>query len=91
MFDTIRLQMAMMFGLIMDRTGVRGQAMVDMIVGIAVGLLVVAVIFPIAIEELAAINTENWPGGGALATLVTVLLPILAVIGVILYISGRSK
>jgi len=91
MFDKIRMTLWMMYGLLMDKSGVRGQAMVEKIVGVAVGLLVVALVFPIAIEELAGINTDNWPGGGALATLVTVLLPILAVIGVILYISGRSQ
>lgn len=65
-----------------------GQVTVDKIVGIAVAILVVALIFPIAIDELMKISGETW--NPALLTLLQVLLPIMAVIGVILAIT-RTK
>ena len=65
-----------------------GQITVDKIVGIAVALLVVAIIFPIAIDELLKITGAGW--NPALLTLLQVLLPVLAVIGVILAITRQK-
>lgn len=62
--------------------------MVDKIIGIAIALLIVAIVFPIALDELAGMDTSLWEP--AVATLMTVLLPVLAVIGIILHITRRD-
>ena len=57
--------------------------MVDRIVGIAVGLIVVASIVPVALVTLA--NATFYTVDPAVVTIVTVLLPILAVISIAIY------
>lgn len=66
--------------------GTRGSSMINKIIGIAVGMLVVALIFPIAIDELVSVDTTDWPS--ALEPIFTTLLPVLAVLGVVLYLVG---
>ena len=58
-------------------------------IGIGVGLLVIATIIPLALQTLATANlTDVDP---AVATVLTVLLPILAVIGLALYFIPRRS
>ena len=68
--------------------GDSGKGAVDKIVGIAVSMIVVAVTFPIALEELAAIDLSTEMS--AVEPLLTLLLPVIAVISIILYITGQE-
>ena len=67
---------------------VEGSGMISKIIGISLGLMVIAIVYPMALEELAGITTETLPEGTG--TLLTVLLPIVAVIGVIMLVLDRS-
>lgn len=69
-----------------DPTGLsaRGASMVEKIVGLSVGLLVAAIVLPIAFDELASVDTSSWPS--SVGTVMTVLLPVLGVIAIVLYI-----
>jgi len=49
----------------------------------AVGFLLVALLTPIAMEQVTAANTTGW--NSAVKTMFTVLLPILYIIGVAVY------
>lgn len=65
-----------------------GSNMIGKIIGISLGLMVIAIVFPMALEELAGISTETLPEGTG--ELLTVLLPIVAVIGIIMLVLDRS-
>lgn len=68
--------------------GKTGQSpMVSKIVGIAVGIMVVAIVFPIALDELANISLGS--DMSAVEPLLTLLLPVIAVISIVLYITGK--
>ncbi len=65
------------------------MSIVDKIIGIGVGLLVTASIIPLALTTLASSNlTDVDP---VVTTILTVLLPILAIIGLALYFLPRTK
>ncbi len=64
--------------------GTSGAGMVEKIVGIAVGMIVVAVVIPPALTQIA--NAEIPESMTAVGTLLKTLLPILAIIGIVLYI-----
>lgn len=57
-----------------------GEGMTSRIVAIAIGLFVVATIIPVALTTLA--NATLTGVDPAVQTIITVLLPILAVVGV---------
>jgi hypothetical protein len=59
-------------------SGRRGE--LKTIATLVVGLLLVALLFPVAMDQIASINTTGW--NPAVATVVTVLLPILAIIAI---------
>jgi len=59
------------------------ESLVAKIVGISIGLFVAAIILPVAIVTMA--NTTWYTTNTAVKTMVTVLLPVLAVIGIALY------
>ena len=65
--------------------------MLNKIVSIAVGLLVLGAMFPIAINSLISVDTTGW--NAAVVTLFGTVLPILAVIGAaIMFISyGKGE
>lgn len=46
----------------------------------AVGFLLVAILTPIAMDELVAVNTSLWEN--AVATVFTIVLPVVYIIGV---------
>jgi hypothetical protein len=58
----------------------RGE--IDTIITLAVALLVFAVIFPIAMQQVVSANTTGW--SSAVATIFTVLVPILGALSVAL-------
>ena len=64
------------------------MALMDKIVGVGVGLLVVAILLPIGIGQIAGANTTGWDP--SVATVFTVLLPVLAVIGLVLYFMPKK-
>jgi len=62
------------------------------IVGIAVAILLSAIILPIALVQLGTAydNVDNWgPSGTILGTLLITVVPILAVLGIALKFTGR--
>lgn len=59
------------------------DSLMQKIVAIAVGLLLVAILFPIALTTLADMNTTGVDP--VVVTVLTVLLPILGVIAIALY------
>jgi len=55
------------------------------IVGIAVAILMIAIIVPIGLDQLGSVNSDNWGASGStLETLLVTVVPILAVIGIAL-------
>jgi hypothetical protein len=52
----------------------------DKVIGVSMGLLVAAILLPMALTELAGASLTSVDP--AVATVVTVLLPVLAVIGI---------
>ena len=64
------------------------MALMDKIVGVGVGLLVIAIILPIAIGQIADTDVTTWDP--SVATVFTVLLPVLAVIGLVLYFMPKK-
>jgi len=60
------------------------------IVMLAIGFFLVAILAPIAMNEIAGANTTGWPT--PVTTIFTVLLPILFIIGVAIhYIPGKRE
>jgi len=60
------------------------------VIAVAIGIFVVAVIVPVALVEIANANLTGV--NAAVATILTVLLPILAVIGIaIAFLPGGTK
>lgn len=59
------------------------EALVQKIVGVSIGLFVAAIMLPVAIVTLA--NVSWYSTNTAVKTMVTILLPVLAVIGIALY------
>lgn len=57
--------------------------LLNKIIAVSVGLLVLALIFPIALETLA--NATMTGVDATVVTVVTILVPILAAIGMALY------
>lgn len=62
---------------------------VSKIIGVAVGLLVAAVLVPVAITQIVSTSTTGW--NQAVATIFTVLLPILAVVAMALYFMPKGR
>jgi len=58
------------------------ESVVGRIVGIAIGIFVVATIIPVALTELAGANLTGVDP--AVTTILTILLPILAVVAIAL-------
>lgn len=71
----------------MGQKGQGTNSMVNKIVGVAVAIIVVAIIFPIALDELAGVSLHE--DLSAVEPLLKLLLPVIAVIAIILYITGR--
>ena len=59
------------------------EALVSKVVGVSIGLFVAAIILPVAIVTMA--NVTWYSTNTAVKTMVTVLLPVLAVIGIAMY------
>jgi len=59
------------------------------VIGIAVALLLVAVLVPVALTTLASANVTGVDD--TVVTVLTILLPILAVIGIAMYFIPRWK
>ena len=62
---------------------IMAEALVQKIVGVSIGLFVAAIMLPVAIVTLA--NVSWYSTNTAVKTMVTILLPVLAVIGIALY------
>jgi hypothetical protein len=67
--------------------------LVHKIVGIAIGLFVAAIILPMSLNLLANGTTATaMPNvNSSVRTLLAVLVPVLAVIGIVLYFLGRTE
>ena len=59
------------------------------IVSIAVGFLLVAILVPIAMQQVVAANTTGWDA--TVKTIFATLLPILVIIGVAIKYIPRGK
>ena len=70
------IAIAMIF--VYKTTSKRGE--LKTIATLVVGLLLVALLFPVAMSQIASVNTTGW--NPAVATVTTVLLPILAIIAI---------
>lgn len=64
------------------------ESMVGRIVGIAIGIFVVATIIPVALTELAGANLTGVDP--AVTTILTILLPILSVVAIALMFLNRN-
>ena len=59
------------------------------VVGVAVSILLVAILVPIAMTEIVGANQTGW--GSALITIFSTVVPILAIIGIALkYVPGSK-
>jgi cytochrome bd-type quinol oxidase subunit 2 len=70
------IAIAMLF--VYKATSRRGE--LKTIANLVIGLLLVALLFPVAMQQVASMNTTGW--NPAVATVTTVLLPILAIIAI---------
>jgi hypothetical protein len=72
-----------------DKKGI--GALVSKVVGVAIALFVVAIIMPLALNQLAnSSTTVAMPKvNSAVITMLAVLLPVLAVVGIALYFIPR--
>ena len=59
------------------------------VVGVAVSILLVAILVPIAMTEMVGANTTGW--GASLITIFGTVVPILAIIGIALKYIPSSK
>jgi hypothetical protein len=68
------------------------STLVKEIVGVSIGLVVAAVMVPLGLTQLAGANTTMQAAGVSpmLITVVCILLPIVAVVGLILYFLGSD-
>lgn len=62
---------------------------IDKVVGITIGGLMLAFMFPIALTQLMDVNTTGWDG--AVAGLWSVLPILLIVAGVVLVMAGYKR
>jgi len=65
----------------------RGE--ISTIVSIAIGLLIAGILLPIAISQIYATQTTGW--SSAVIVVFTVLLPVLAVLGIAMVFLGKVK
>ncbi len=69
------------------RTGTKGVVSTTEIVGISIAILMIAIIIPIALNEIGSATTttasENWgTSRDVLVVLIATVIPILAVLGI---------
>ena len=70
-----------MYKMLTPSMGVKGEV-TNKIIGVAVALFICAIVLPIGINELLRAENSDW---GVINTLVTVLLPVLAVLAIVRY------
>lgn len=63
------------------RTDMKGDANVNKIIGISVGLVVASVMIPLGVNRVLQAENASW---GILGTMFTVLLPLLAILAIVL-------
>lgn len=68
---------------------IRRAISAGVIVMLAVGFLLVAILTPIAMDEIVGANTTGWES--SVTTMFSVLLPILYIIGIALYYIPRRS
>lgn len=63
------------------------SALVEKVVGISIALFVAAIMLPLALSQIALSGTNMTDSGVSpvVIIMVTVLLPVLAIIGIVLY------
>ncbi len=66
-----------------------GEEITNKAIGIGVSLLVIAIVIPLALRTLAEANVTGVDS--TVVTILTVLLPILAIIGLALYFIPRRN
>ncbi|MEN6621204.1 MAG: hypothetical protein ABFD50_06635 [Smithella sp.] len=66
-----------------------GEEITNKAIGIGVSLLVIAIVIPLALRTLAEANVTGVDP--TVVTILTVLLPILAIIGLALYFIPRHN
>lgn len=66
---------------------ITGAGYIDKAIAIGVALLITAIVVPMGISQIMAENTSGW--NPAVTTIFTVLLPVLAVLGIVLYFLPR--
>lgn len=79
--SAVKVQRSLMFG---DNKG----SMLTTIVEFSVALLVAGIVLPLGINQVMQAENSSW---GVVSTVVTVLLPILAVIGIALLFIPRLR
>lgn len=68
-----------------DRGQTDASGAVNLVVALVVGALMAAFLLPIAIDELATVDTTGWPSG---ASAMWDILPIMVVLAVFLFFVG---
>jgi uncharacterized membrane protein len=60
----------------------RGEPELGTVIGIVIAIIVTAVLFPVAMQQVVSANTSGW--NSAVAVTFAVLLPVLAIIAIAL-------
>lgn len=64
------------------------SALLDKVVAVSIGLFVAAIMLPLALVTMANANMTGVDA--TIVTVVTILLPVLAVVGIALYFINRD-
>jgi len=73
----------------MFKRNIKGAVNASLIIAMAVGFLLVAIMAPIALNEIANATTTGW--NASVVTIFTILLPIIFIIGIAIRYVPRGK
>lgn len=60
----------------------------EVVIGIAIAIFIAAVVFPLAMTQIAAANTTGW--NASVTTMFTVLVPVIGIVSIVYYLYKRQ-
>lgn len=60
----------------------------EVVIGIAIAIFIAAVVFPLAMTQIAAANTTGW--NTSVTTMFTVLVPVIGIVSIVYYLYKRQ-
>lgn len=60
----------------------------EVVIGIAIAIFIAAVVFPLAMDQVAAANTTGW--NTSVTTMFTVLVPVIGIVSIVYYLYKRE-